>query len=133
MDIDLDKVRTNNFLRILRERYDNSPSVLEQRTGYSANMASQIKGGHKLVRDRLARKLEKDHLKLPQGTLDKVDSRNAAPTQQQFEWPFTISPEEFAALSPRIQNEIDDLITRQVIGAQTQEMLEKQQKKRRRS
>lgn len=131
MPIDLDEVRTRNFLRILFRDYGGSPSRFEQETGYSANMVSQIKTGKKKVRDRLARALERDHLRVPVGTLDKTSDVEPLKNRAQAEtadWPFTVSLSEFASLSPKLQREIDETLTRLVLGAQAEQLLHKQRK-----
>lgn len=130
MPIDLDEVRTRNFLRILFRDYGGSPSRFEQETGYSANMVSQIKTGKKKVGDKLARALERDHLRVPVGTLDKTSDveplKKAQPAAA--DWPFTVSRSEFESLNPKLQREIDETLTRLVLGAQAEQLLQKQRK-----
>lgn len=130
MRIDMDEVRTRNFLRILHRDYGGSPARFERETGYSANMVSQIKTRKKKVRDKLARTLERDHLRVPIGTLDKVNEadlpRQQAPADKP--WPFTVSQTEFESLNPKLQREIDETLTRLVLGAQAEQLLQKQRK-----
>jgi transcriptional regulator with XRE-family HTH domain len=128
---DLDKRRTENFLRLLRDQYRDSPKEFEIATGYSANMVSQIRTGKKFVRDKLARKLEKI-AKLPALTFDQSEpgmSPSRAPTRLNS-WPLSVPLEQFAALSPKLQRELDEAFTKMVMGAQAQDLISKQAKKR---
>ena len=128
---DLKILRTNNFLRELRERYGDSPSKFEAATGYGANMVSQIKTGKKWINDKLARKLE-PLMKLAPLSLDQEPPG----TQRQqprpaAKWPLSVPLEDYESLSPRAQREIDEAFTRMVLGAQSQDLLDKQAKRKR--
>lgn len=132
MDIDLDKIRTENFLRIYRTKYRGSPSRLERETGFSANMASQIAGGHKFIGDKLARKLEREYLRIPLGTLDRIDPEQTAQrrrSEPQYEWPFDVPQSEFESLSPKAKEEIKNAVTRMILGAQAEQLLSRQRKR----
>lgn len=126
--MDIDALRTANFLRILREEYGDSPSKLEAKTGYSANMVSQIKTGKKAVKDKLARKLE-DLMKLEPMALDQRHAREQQPSKQNAPaWPLSVPLRDFESLSPRARNEIDEAFRRMVIGAQAQELASRPRK-----
>lgn len=129
--MDISKVRTAKFLHYVRTRYNNSPGEVEKRTGYSANMVSQILGGSKQVRtEKLARKLEK-LLRLPPNDLDQpivADTQPASASAPSDSWPFSVPQGSFQSLTPKMQREIDEALTRMVIGAQAQNVMNKPKK-----
>jgi transcriptional regulator with XRE-family HTH domain len=128
-----DELRAQNFLRLLRERYGDSPGDFEIATGYSANMVSQIKTGKKKIGERLAGKLE--HLmKIEAGALLRALEDNG-PFRRQPEpksWPLSVPLADFESLSPRLQRELDEAFTRMVLGAQSEDLLMKQAKAKKR-
>lgn len=129
----LTQIRTTNFLRILKEQYRNSPQQFENSTGYPANMVSQIKTGKKFVHDELARRLESLIPGLDPLALDRVnpDIPAARTSSKPLEyWPFSVPIKDFKALSPRIQLELDAMLTRQIIGYQAEAALRHTKKKK---
>jgi transcriptional regulator with XRE-family HTH domain len=128
---DKDKIRTENFLRLLQEEYGGSPTEFFRRTGYSASMVSQIKTGKKFVGEDRAAKLE-DLMGLERGTLERrTDGAPVKPAVPQQHWPLSVPLHVFKSLSPRRQRELDEAFTRMVLGAQSQELLERQAKPKR--
>lgn len=128
-----DELRTANFLRILREKYGNSPKAFEIETGYSANMVSQIKTGKKIVGEDRAATLEQ-LMKLETGTLERALAENVFTSRAnaaRVSWPLSVPLADFEALSPRLQRELDEAFTRMVLGAQAQDLLLKQSKNKR--
>lgn len=131
-----DQVRTDNFLRLLREQYGDSPSEFCRRTGYSESMVSQIKKGRKKIGEKLGAKLEQ-LMSLKRGALEQEDAPTAllpargshAPSP----WPFSVPYHVYEALSAKSRRDIDESLTKLVMGAQSQELLERQQKTRRNS
>ena len=127
--MDIDAIRTANFLKILRENYQDSPSVFEKKTGYSQNMVSQLKTGKKSVNDRLARRLE-SLMKLEPLSLDRQGQVVPLTRRPAGRWPFSVPYEVFESLDPKIQNDIDETIRLMVMGAQAQEIPVKPKKTR---
>lgn len=123
-----EETRRNNFRRLLQEKYNGSPKQFEVETGYSANMATQLRSGKKDFGEKVARKIESMAKLKPLA----LDESHAAATQERRQkaapWPLTIDQTTFESLPPRIQRELDEAFTKMVLGAQTQEMLNKQRR-----
>ncbi|MGE4340775.1 MAG: hypothetical protein AB7E55_33215, partial [Pigmentiphaga sp.] len=80
---------------------------------------------------RLARKLE-GLMKLPPLALDQPESTGVREESPRYgtepEWPLSVPLEDFESLSPKARRELDEAFTKMVIGARTQELLNKQKK-----
>lgn len=118
--MEIEQIRTENFLKILRDQYRGSAAYFEQQTGYSQNMVTQIKNGHRKVSDRIARKLEKA-MRKPGMSLDSRsdETQPAAPVHS---WPLSVPLAAFEALPPVRRLEIDQAFRRMVLGTQAEEM-----------
>lgn len=123
----LGQLRFKNFSELLHRQYGDSPTVFCSRTGYnSATTVSQLKTRKKSFGADLARELEM-WAGLDRYELEKEDMTRPfrAGGTSLKDWPFTISPEQFLSLQGKTRREIDDTLTRLVIGAQAQEVINK--------
>lgn len=130
--MDKGELRRLNFVRILHEKYGGRPSVCHAATGISENVISQLKNGHKrVIREQAGAAYEKK-MKLEPGELERpINPENASKISVQRIWPLSVAVETFESLSPKMQQEIDEAFTRMVMGAQSQDLLRKQEAKKR--
>lgn len=130
----LKELRFKNFDELMR-RFDGSPTKFCEETGYnSPTTISQLKTRKKAFGGDLARDLEKAARLEPYALESQtgIDGKHLKPGKQPAEWPFSIPLQAILDLNGRSVRDIDAALVKLVVGAQAQEMLEKQQKTRRR-
>lgn len=123
----LSDLRFKNFAELLQRQYSDSPTEFCSRTGYnSPTTVSQLKTRKKSFGADQAREMEV-WAGLERYELEKEDGGRPFRVSGSGlkEWPFTISPEQFLSLQGKTRREIDDTLTRLVIGAQAQEVINK--------
>lgn len=123
-------IRFKNFNELLK-RYGGSPTRFCEETGYdNTTMISQLKGRKRPFGAVLARKLER-FAKLEKFSLEDEHGLDTQPSTLSIEpenWPFSIPLAEILVLQGRHLREIDEALTKLVVGAQTQQLLSKQRK-----
>lgn len=127
----LKELRFLNFHALLRDRYGNSPTEFCEKTGYgSPTTVSQLKSRKKSFGADLAREME-EWAGLERYALEREVTDGAAPiaVKQKADWPFTVDLSQILSLQGKTRREIDDALTKIVVGAQAQEMIEKQRRK----
>lgn len=123
--MDIEERRRVNFFRILRESYGDSPKQFEIKTGYSANMVSQLRSKNKDFGERVARKIE-ELAGWPEGMLDEPSPDLPAEIEQRraTDWPLSADRGRFEQLTPKRRRELDEAFTHMLNGAFTAQMLD---------
>lgn len=133
----LKELRFKNFDELML-RYENSPKRFCAETGYgSPTVISQLKNRQRAFGADMARELERV-AGLEKYALESesgLDGKNKAirAYQEPANWPFSVSLSEFMALGGKTRGEIDETLTKLVIGAQAQHLLAKQRKQTKQS
>lgn len=127
----LKQLRFENFDRLML-RYGGSPKEFCEQTAYKdPTVISQLKGRHRAFGADLARQIE-EAAGLEKYALENeagIEAEVKKAAKQPSGWPFDFSLDEYMALSGKVRREINDSMTRQVIGAHTQQLIEKRRKR----
>lgn len=94
---------------------------------YVSRMASKGNGRKKISGD-MAQDLERA-FKKPAGWMSSVDATSAASKPQVY-WPLSVPIADFESLSPRARHDLDEAFKSMVVGKQAQELIERQQRKK---
>lgn len=123
------ELRYKKLQDLLRDRYNDSPVDFCRETGYDKpDVISQLTGRHRSFGEDLARELEL-WAGLERYELEREDDSRSWKAAKSGDWPFSISQEEFMALSGKSRADINSAIYKMVMGAQSEEMVEKQRKR----
>lgn len=126
----LKELRFRNFDE-LYARYGNSPTKFCEETGYpNPTVLSQLKGRNRAFGGDLARELE-GYAGLERYALENeagIGVTVKKPYRQTEDWPFSMPLKDIVELRGKHFKDIDEALTKMVMGAQAQEMFNKERK-----